>query len=159
MTITIQPYKEMIAKKAHFFSCSISTHQPRQLEGSQTQNAACWSTNQPLAPPQIGAGQRSQSIDSLPEDLTLLQSPQYSDHLRNSSYSLLTQPQSLMVTTATYQQQPPNHIMNSNSGASSLPYISRSLSIDAYTQQQLELKKSQKCSELEEYAKRYKFLK
>ena len=45
--------------------------------------------------------------------------------------------------------------MSSNSGASSLPYISRSLSIDAYTQQQLELKKSQKCSELEEYAKRY----
>ena len=112
-----------------------------------------------MAQPQIGAGQRSQSIDSLPEDLTL-QSPQYSDHLRNSSYSLLTQPQSLMVTTATYQQQPPNYVMNSsNSGASSLPYISRSLSIDAYTQQQLELKKSQKCSELEEYAKRYKFLK
>merc|ERR1719225_419876 len=61
-----------------------------------------------------------------------------------------------MVTSATYQQQPPNYVMNSsNSGASSLPYISRSLSIDAYTQQQLELKKSQKCSELEEYAKRY----
>ena len=59
------------------------------------------------------------------------------------------QPQSLM----TYQQQPPNMSVAS-SGASSLPYISRSLSIDAYTQQQLE-KKSQKCSELEEYAKRY----
>ena len=143
-------------KKLIFFSCSISTHQPRRLEGSQTQNAACWSTNQPLAQPQIGAGQRSQSIDSLPEDLTL-QSPQYSDHLRNSSYSLLTQPQSLMLTPAmNYQQhQPPNYVMSSNSGASSLPYISRSLSIDAYTQQQLELKKSQKCSELEEYAKRY----
>ena len=149
-------------KKLIFFSCSISTHQPRRLEGSQaSQNAAaaaCWSTtNQPLVQPQIGAGQRSQSIDSLPsEDLTL-QSPQYSDHLRNSSYSLLTQPQSLMLTPAmNYQQhQPPNYVMSSNSGASSLPYISRSLSIDAYTQQQLELKKSQKCSELEEYAKRY----
>ena len=46
------------------------------------------------------------------------------------------------------------------SGASSLPYISRSLSIDAYTQQQLEMgsKKSinsNRNSELEEYAKRY----
>ena len=47
-----------------------------------------------------------------------------------------------------------------NSGASSLPYISRSLSIDAYTQQQLEnqSKKSTKNCELEEYAKRFEGL-
>ena len=52
-----------------------------------------------------------------------------------------------------------------SSGASSLPYISRSLSIDAYTQQQLEnaqnsqiAKKSNRNCELEEYAKRFEGL-
>ena len=64
----------------------------------------------------------------------------------------------------------PQSLMNFNpsvserhSGASSLPYISRSLSIDAYTQQQLEnqsqsSKKSTKNCELEEYAKRFEGL-
>ena len=57
-----------------------------------------------------------------------------------------------------------NNQSNSHSGASSLPYISRSLSIDAYTQQQLEnqqqlnSKKSTKNCELEEYAKRFEGL-
>ena len=57
-------------------------------------------------------------------------------------------------------QGPGSSGSNVGSGASSLPYISRSLSIDAYTQQQLEMgsKKSlntNRNSELEEYAKRY----
>ena len=131
-----------------FFSSSISQI-PRggsngrpAVEGGPPQP---WSNGNPG--PRVGGPLRSQSSDSINEEPT----PQYSDHLRNSSYSLL-QPQSLM--TYQYHQPPASSTANMSSGATSLPYISRSLSIDAYTQQQLE-KRSQKCSELEEYAKRY----
>ena len=62
-------------------------------------------------------------------------------------------PQSMIYTSAA---------LNAGStGASSLPYISRSLSIDAYTQQQLEnsiVKKTNRNCELEEYAKRFEGL-
>lgn len=71
-----------------------------------------------------------------------------------------------MLMTSSYQpygqQQPlvPQPQGTSSSGASSLPYISRSLSIDAYQQQMLTSDhqkplNTNKNTELEEYAKRY----
>ena len=118
-----------------------------------------------MAPSTSQIWSKAQSTDSLNNEMSPLSS-HYSENIRNSSYFMSSGPQSMMLFNG--PPPPPGsgsgpggaQGASSSSGASSLPYISRSLSIDAYTQQQLEMgsKKSinsNRNSELEEYAKRY----
>ena len=113
-----------------------------------------------VAPSSSQIWSKAQSTDSLNNEMTPLSS-HYSENIRNSSYFMSSGPQSMMLfRDGSSAGSGSGSSSTAGSGASSLPYISRSLSIDAYTQQQLEMgsKKSinsNRNSELEEYAKRY----
>lgn len=107
---------------------------------------------------------KAQSSDSLNNCEASAPPAHYSENLRNSSYFMSSGPQSMLMypSQQSYQQQPlVPQPQGTSSGASSLPYISRSLSIDAYQQQMMINEKpinttgNNKNTELEEYAKRY----
>ena len=106
--------------------------------------------------------------------ITNIHGDNYTDNLRNSSYAILNgsvmEHQSMVVMPNTQQQQPENRYnsqyqapyykqsypqrSSASSGAASLPYMSRSISVDSYSAE----RKANRTCELEEYARRYEAL-
>ena len=112
---------------------------------SVQQRPSRWSSSRP--------GCISQSSDSLQDLVATAENT--SHYMRYSMYS--TGPQSLAPPTTNHTNDNSEHL-----GAYSLPYISRSLSIDAYSKQHQKQvgnnannNNNNKSCELEEYAKRY----
>ena len=167
--------------KPKFFSLFIYSipHRPSKARSGASSGqqyaaaaaAATTSSTTTVASPSGQIWSKAQSTDSLNNEQMSPLSSHYSENIRNSSYFMSSGPQSMVLfngpTSSGSSACPGGPGPNSGStgtgsGAQSLPYISRSLSIDAYvSQQQLEMgsKKSintsNRTSELEEYAKRY----